>query len=169
MRLKFPLIALLLLIMTASCSQTDLQEEQSLYTEESQETVESVSVTATAFENEVLSEVNDYRVSKGLNALVFSNEVYSDAEKHTMYMIEKGELSHDNFNSRAAEVSKKTKAASVAENVARNYNTAEQVLQAWLASESHKNTIEGDFTHSSITAREDANGTPYFTQIFYKK
>ena len=169
MKLKFPLIAILLLLMTASCSQTDLQEEQSLYTEESQEVTESTSLTATSFENEVLDAVNEYRASQGLNKLAFSGEAYTDAEEHTLYMIRMGKLSHDNFEARAEQVSEKTKAAFVAENVAKNYDSADKVLEAWLASTSHKNTIEGDFTQSSITAREDLNGTLYFTQIFFKK
>ena len=169
MKLKFPLIAILLLLLTASCSQTDIQEEEALFTEETQEITESTTLTATSFENEVLDAVNEYRASKGLNKLAFSSEAYTDAEDHTMYMIKKGKLSHDNFNARAAQVSKKTKAAFVAENVAKNYDSADKVLEAWLASNSHKNTIEGDFTHSSITAREDSNGTLYFTQIFFKK
>ncbi|RNC92407.1 MAG: CAP domain-containing protein [Allomuricauda sp.] len=169
MKVKFPLATFLLLILTASCSQTDIQEEQSLFTEDNQQITEEVSLTATAFENEVLAAVNDYRASQNLNTLQFGNEAYIDAEGHTMYMINEGKLSHDNFNARAANVSEKTNAAAVAENVAKNYSTAEEVVTAWLASPSHRSTIEGDFTHSSITAREAQDGTLYYTQIFYKK
>jgi len=117
----------------------------------------------------VLDAVNEYRSSLGLNTLVFTDNAYDEAESHTEYMISKGQLSHDNFRTRASRISQKTNASCVAENVAKNYNTAETVLNAWLNSNSHKNTIEGDFTHTTITVRKDANETLFYTQIFIKK
>lgn len=168
MKPTFPLIAILLLIMTASCTD-NFQQEESLYAEEENEIIESTALLATDFEKQVLDAVNEYRSSLGLNTLVFTDNAYDEAESHTEYMISKGQLSHDNFRTRASRISQNTNASYVAENVAKNYNTAETVLNAWLNSNSHKNTIEGDFTHTTITVRKDANETLFYTQIFIKK
>lgn len=151
-----------------SCSTSEFEEEHSLY-EDTTEELTTSKLSASDFEIEVHQVVNDYRTSIGLNTLVFSETVYIDAEEHTLYMVSKGKLSHDKFNKRAEKIAKKTKAKSVSENVAKNYDTADEALEAWLNSSSHKNTIEGDFTHSSVSIKQDAEGNYYYTHIFFKK
>jgi uncharacterized protein YkwD len=52
----------------------------------------------------------------------------------------------------------------VSENIAYNYNT-QAVLNAWLASPSHKANIEGDHTHFGIALKiqqMEENITPIF-------
>ena len=78
-------------------------------------------------------------------------------------------ISHDNFNVRANSIARKEMAAIVKENVAKNYSTANKVVEAWLKSKKHKKTIEGDFTHTTICVKADENGKLYYTQLFFKK
>jgi len=129
----------------------------------------TVDLEIQAMEEELHELVNTYRTDVGLQGLAFSKDAYSYARAHNDYMISKGKLSHDGFNERATKVAEATNAVSVSENVARNYLDAEGALQGWLASTSHKNTIEGEYTHTTISIKPDADGNLYFTQIFFKK
>ncbi|MFT6370593.1 MAG: hypothetical protein ACJAWH_001677, partial [Maribacter sp.] len=64
---------------------------------------------------------------------------------HTDYIINKGNLSHDNFSSRTSRIASKVEVQMVAENVAKDYSTAQEVFIGWYESTSHKITMEGDF------------------------
>ena len=69
----------------------------------------------------------------------------------------------------AANYLKAKGAARVSENVAYGYRSPEEVVSAWLKSESHKEAIEGDFTHSGLSVVKNEKGIAFFTQIFIKK
>jgi len=122
----------------------------------------------TEVEQELLATVNDHRESLGKNELEYDSVAHSYANGHTDYMIAKGSLNHDNFTARASGISGETAAEFVAENVAKDYTTASQAFQGWLNSTDHKRTMEGEFTHTAISVKKDAEGTLYFTQIFYR-
>ena len=51
---------------------------------------------------QVLDLLNAYRTSLGLSNLTWSEEAYNLAKNHTIYMINQGTISHDDFDSRAA-------------------------------------------------------------------
>jgi uncharacterized protein YkwD len=120
-------------------------------------------------EQEVLDIVNSHRSELGTNTLTFSAVAYEYANTHTDYMINKGNLSHDNFSSRASSIASKVEVQMVAENVAKDYSTAQEVFIGWYESTSHKITMEGDFTHTAVSVKEDENGNFYYTQLFYKE
>ncbi|WP_340696432.1 CAP domain-containing protein [Flavobacterium nitratireducens] len=70
---------------------------------------------------------------------------------------------------RANNIKKVLGAKSVGENIAYNYKSALAAVTAWLNSPTHKENIEGDFTHFGIAIREDATtGKKYYTNIFVK-
>lgn len=123
----------------------------------------------TVLEQDVLETVNSYRAEVGANTLAFSAIAYEYANKHTDYMIAKGSLSHDNFSSRASSIASKVEVQMVAENVAKDYKTAQDAFNGWYKSASHKKTMEGDFTHTAVSVKKDKNGNFYFTQLFYKE
>ena len=157
--------AMVLLVLT-SCSTTSVAEEENLFEEEN---ATNIIVELSAQEEALFEMVNSYRVSQGLNELEFSAASYEFAVEHNDYMISTGKLSHDHFNARASELSKITSANYVAENVAKDYLLVDDALDGWLSSTPHKNTIEGDFTHTALSIKSDAEGTPYYTQIFFRK
>lgn len=128
-----------------------------------------VAVNVVGLEQEVLDIVNSHRVELGSNTLTFSAIAYEYANTHTDYMIQKGSLSHDNFSSRASNIASKVEVQLVAENVAKDYSTAQQAFIGWYESTSHKKTMEGDFTHTAVSVKKDKNGNFYYTQIFYKE
>ena len=122
-----------------------------------------------ALESEVLSMVNTHRISIGQTSLEFNEVAYEYANQHNDYQISIGAINHDNFSSRASKISDQAKAVFVAENVARDFDTAEGVFQGWFDSTSHKNTMEGDFTHTAVSVKRNDEGKLYFTQIFFRK
>lgn len=122
----------------------------------------------TKLEVDLFDQVNEYRESLNLASLKFDKYTYSEAIRHNKYMISQGKRSHANFNNRATKIAEKVGATLVAENIADNYTTIEAVLEAWKESDGHKENLEGNFTHSAISIREDAKGKLYFTQIFFK-
>ena len=123
----------------------------------------------TAFENETLTLINNYRLSIGLNALAKSDYISYKAEEHNNYMIANNVVNHNDFVARSEDIMKTLGAKYVTENVAYNYNTPQAVLDAWLASEGHKANLEGNYTHFGLSVRENpTTGKKYYTNIFAK-
>tara|TARA_R110000764_G_scaffold1370_1_gene5388 strand:- start:276 stop:749 length:474 start_codon:yes stop_codon:yes gene_type:complete len=120
-------------------------------------------------EQDLLEIVNEHRLSLNTNTLEFSDVAYKYANLHTDYMISKGSISHDNFSSRASNINTEIAVEMVAENVAKDYQTAIEAFEGWYTSSSHKKTMEGDFTHTGISVKKDDLGNYYFTQLFYKQ
>jgi len=122
----------------------------------------------TPFEVEILQLINNHRTSSGLILLTPNETAYAIALEHTNYMIEQGQISHDNFSERSEDLVQQLSAQRVGENVASGYATAESVVQAWLDSSGHRRNIEGDFTHTAIVVRKNSNGRYYYTNVFYR-
>ena len=138
----------------------------------STESIEQANVVeaknATEVEQQLLDLVNDHRSTLGFNKLNFSTVAYDHANRHTDYMIAKGTVNHDNFKARASNISSAVNAVYVSENVAKDYDSALEAFQNWLASTDHRETIEGEFTHSAVSAKRNPDGELYFTQLFYR-
>ncbi len=120
-------------------------------------------------EIEILELINNHRISIGLIALQNMSTIKAQAFGHTDYMIDKSEISHDNFLRRSSNLKDNPGALRVAENVAYAYSSPESVVNAWLNSEGHREIIEGDFTNFDISAEKDNDGKWYYTNIFIKK
>ncbi len=162
-----PFVLLFAALSIACDSNTVVEEEEAFQVEQTGKVDNSLSLTAE--EAALFDLLNAYRQSVALSPLTFSAEAYQYAEAHNEFMISKGALSHEGFAERASKISRELQADFVAENVAKDYASAEAALEGWLASTSHKNTIEGDFTHSTLSITVDAKGSPYYTQIFFRK
>ena len=155
-RLKFLFLISLLTLIT-SCSTNDITEE-----------VFITEVSVSSMEQEVIDVVNDYRVSQGLNALEFNNVVYDFANTHNAYMIAEGKISHDDFDIRSSNLSVQANADFVSENLGKDFTNANDILEAWIASPTHKKVMEGQFTQTAVSVQADANGVLYYTQLFIK-
>jgi uncharacterized protein YkwD len=114
--------------------------------------------------------INNYRASHGLNTLEVINHISYKSEEHNIYMIENKVVNHDFFQERTNNLIEVLDAERVGENVAYNYQTAESAMAAWLNSPGHKANIEGDYTHLGISVTVDqATGKKYYTNMFMKK
>ena len=158
MKMKSLLVRGVFLLLLVGCSKTEIAEVPGL---------DSV-VSIKTIEDELLGIVNAHRESLGYSPLQYSAVAYQFASTHTDYMISQGNLSHDNFSARASDISSATDAEMVAENVAKDYIDAAAALQGWLQSADHRNTIEGNFTHTAVSVKQDAEGTIFYTQLFYR-
>jgi uncharacterized protein YkwD len=164
--LKLNLLALVVLCLVTSC-----QKDDSLSIEEANYTIDLNLANETDWDmaNEILVLVNAHRTSLGLSEIKLDQqEASAYAVDHSQYMIEMGAINHDNFGTRRQALIDKG-ASRVAENVAFGYDTAENVVTAWLNSPAHRKTIEGTFTHSGFGVIKNDKGRYYFTQLFYKK
>lgn len=160
LRIKLlPIIMLTFLI--AACNSTKDNEELFGATVASQ-------LVASKMEADLITLINDYRTSEGLNNLQLSDAAYRYAHQHTIYMIDLGEINHDNFSKRAANLATETNAELISENVAKDYNGAQQAFDSWISSPGHKLNIVGDYTHTGLSVKPNNAGDYYFTQMFYK-
>lgn len=158
---KLKYVFILCLFIATSCGKEELVlslEDQSTSSEMLNE-----------IENKILQQVNDYRTSIGKEPLIINLEATKLAKEHTSYMVSNNKISHDYFQDRFDELVQNANASIVRENVASHYNTAEDVMNAWLSSAEHKSNITGNFTHIGIAAIEDTEGQYYYTQIFFKQ
>lgn len=120
-------------------------------------------------ESEIITLVNQHRVSIGLNALATAGIISQQAKLHSTNMA-RGRVGfgHDDFKHRTSAISKEMGGLSFSENVAYGHTSAQAAVNSWLNSAGHKNNIEGDFTHLGVGVAQSSNGTLYFTQIFVK-
>jgi uncharacterized protein YkwD len=121
-------------------------------------------------EAKLVTLINDYRVSQGLNALQVVNHISYKSQEHNEYMIDNNVVNHDYFEQRSNNIIHVLGAVRVGENVAYNYVTPESAMQAWLNSPGHKANILGDYTHFGISVTVDpVTGRKYYTNMFMKK
>lgn len=118
----------------------------------------------------LMNAINEYRESVGLNTLEKINYISYKSQEHNIYMMEQGEISHDFFQQRSADLINHLGAERVGENIAYNYRSPEGALAAWLNSPGHKANIEGDYTNFGVAITADPEtGRRYFTNMFIKK
>jgi len=158
-----PILAFVVMIGFSSCSTDNSVEDTIAATDLNNPPDVKV------IEIEVLELINQHRISIGLNPLVDHSVVKAVAFTHTDYMIEANDLSHDNFYQRKESLEVNAEAVSVSENVAYGFSSPESLVNAWLNSPSHRETIEGDFTDFDISAEQNDNGKWYYTNIFIKR
>lgn len=165
--MKAKLLRVLLLVAIVftmnSCSSDSSENDTS-----SASTQKAMSYSYNSTEIETMALINAYRVSIGLNELKEINHISYKSEEHDHYMIANNVVNHDDFVSRSENIMKVLGAKSVAENIAYNYNSPQSAVSAWLKSPSHKENIEGNFTHFGLSIRVNPDGKKYYTNIFVK-
>ena len=158
-----PLMAFVAMISFTSCTTESLPDDE----------IRTIELNnppdVKTIEIEALELINQHRISKGLSALKAHTIVKAVAFTHTDYMIEVNNISHDNFFQRKQSLEANASALEVAENVAYGFSSAESLVNAWLNSPSHRETIEGDYTDFDISAEMNENGKWYYTNMFIKK
>lgn len=160
------LLVLTMLVVFASCSKDEIDQNDGVNQEID---LSLVAKNDIQMSQGILNLVNDHRLSIGLNPIIM-DQAYASAYAvdHTDYMIELSQINHDNFHIRSNGL-KDRGAERVGENVAYGYDDAESVVKSWLNSPSHKEVIEGNYTHSGFGVFQNAAGRYFFTQLFYLK
>lgn len=163
--MKAKLLRVLLLvavIFTMNSCSSDSSEESTTSNQQ------AMTYTYNSTELETMALINAYRASIGLNELKEINHISYKSEEHDHYMIANNVVNHNDFVSRSENIMKVLGAKSVSENIAYNYNSPKAAFEAWLRSPTHKQNIEGNFTHFGLSIRLSADGKKYYTNIFAK-
>lgn len=162
-KFKFPVFIILSILIT-SCSPEDSSSTYSI------KELNLKPIEYSALENGVLDQINSYRSSIGVSTLKKLDIVSYVATSHTDYMVQTGNVDHSGFEERQQDLVENAGAKSVGENVAFGYSTSEEVVNAWLKSDSHRALIENkNFTHFGISTEKNSLGRDYYTLMFIKK
>ena len=157
------LLPLAIVFTMVSCSSDS--EENSV---EERQVVTSYNYNDT--ELKLVTLINNYRASVGLNRLEVINHISYKSQEHNIYMIDNNVVNHDYFQQRSNNLVQVLGAQRVGENIAYNYQSAEGALNAWMNSPGHKANIEGQYTHIGISVTiDETTGKKYFTNMFMKK
>ncbi len=112
-------------------------------------------------ERQVLDEVNAHRRANGMGALAWHEPAAGEARRHCAQVLAgKAAGPHAGFERRAERLRAAAGARRVGENVflqERGAFRAERAVEAWLASEGHRRTIEGPYELSGVGVVERGN------------
>lgn len=134
----------------------------------------SVVVNMAAAEQSAFEVINQIRVEKGLEPLIWSDELAAVARLHSQNMAEFRFFSHRGLDNKLvsdrADQLKVGRWRSIGENIAFNRGYADPVAMAvelWLDSPTHKrNMMDPNWKESAIGVAKAADGSVYFTQVF---
>jgi uncharacterized protein YkwD len=121
----------------------------------------------------VHQDVNEYRVSRGLQPLALHPLVSEVATAHSRKMATgKVPFGHDGFEKRLKTLRQSLPFSKAAENVGYNMgypDPGSKAVKGWLHSPKHLENIQGDFNLTGIGVAKNDKGEYYFTQIFLKQ
>ena len=101
-----------------------------------------------AYERELLHLINQYRASKGLNALSTDKTLQILAKSHSQYMERENSLNHAHFNDRFKECGR----MHCVENCGWNYAVPDDQLKAWINSRGHNaNLVNRDIRFAGVS------------------
>jgi uncharacterized protein YkwD len=117
---------------------------------------------------DVLTETNQFRKSKGLPELEVKEELNVIAQQHSNNMA-KGMVAfgHAGFEKRNNMAVKSIRTIKeFAENVAFGAATARDAVNMWKSSEGHRKNMLGRYAYIGIGIAKDKQGRLYYTQVF---
>ena len=118
--------------------------------------------------DDVLSQTNKFRRSKGLPALIIREELNAIAQKHSSDMAcGRVGFGHGGFAKRNAIAKKKINPLnSFAENVAYGATNGKEVVKMWKNSSGHRRNMLGRYKYIGIGTAKDKRGRIFYTQVF---
>jgi len=118
--------------------------------------------------DDVLSQTNKFRRSKGLPALIINEELNAIAQKHSANMARgKVGFGHGGFSKRNKMASKVIQPLNkFAENVAYGATSGKEVVTMWKNSSGHRRNMLGRYKYIGIGTAKDRQGHIYYTQLF---
>ncbi|MCM3320948.1 CAP domain-containing protein [Cytobacillus kochii] len=150
-------------------AQPEKQPEQEV-TEEAQAPSEEASSEVSAYEQQVLDLTNKERANAGLPALKLDVELSKVAREKSRDMQAKGYFDHNSPTYGSPFDMMKQfgiSYTSAGENIAQGQQTPEEVVQAWMNSQGHReNILNSSYTHLGVGYVENGN---YWTQMFIGK
>jgi uncharacterized protein YkwD len=127
-------------------------------------------IAADRLEASAHNQINAYRASKGLPAIVWNDAIANQARQHSAAMANgQTAFGHDGFQDRVKGSGVTYQGA--AENVAYNQGYSDPVtvaVEGWLKSPGHLKNIEGNYDTAGIGVARNAKGEIYLTQVFVR-
>lgn len=122
----------------------------------------------TSLANDVFKQVNQFRKSEELPALLMKEELNAIAQQHSEDMANGSvAFGHDGFRDRQKKAAEEIKdMRGFAENVAYGVNTAKEVVTLWENSPGHRRNMLGKYNYTGIGTAKSSDGEIYYTQIF---
>lgn len=122
------------------------------------------------YDLEILDAVNAHRSELGLRTLENNDFIWQLAREHSEYMANAAaNANHEGIEERYTKITEHFGIGTHGENVSSGSGTAAQVLASWLGSVSHKETLEGNYKLTGLSAVKAEDGTWYYTQIFFNQ
>lgn len=123
-------------------------------------------------EKYVLEETNKARAKNNLPALTLNSKLVEAARLHAKNMAAHRKMSHVLMIKDQRTVTDRVRYvhyewSNVGENIAQGY-AYKDVVNGWMHSRGHRANILGGYTEIGIGIAEDANGSPYYVQVFAK-
>jgi uncharacterized protein YkwD len=117
---------------------------------------------------DILTQTNKFRKSKGLAKLVMRNDLNAIARQHSMDMASgRVGFGHTGFGERNAMARKKIKQMhAFAENVAYGATSGKEVVNMWEHSAGHRRNLLGNYKYIGIGIAKDRYGRIFYTQVF---
>ena len=123
-----------------------------------------------SLEWEVFNSVNQYRLSRDLTLLKWSDAIAVQCRGHSSDMARNFQsISHTGFEYRIERLKNEINILSASENVAYNMgvnNPCSAAVVGWINSPGHHSNMVGDYLLTGIGIAQDSGGGLYFTQIF---
>lgn len=130
-------------------------------------------INPTTLERAIHEQVNEYRRSQNLPPLKLDSNIIAVARAHSKAMASgRATFSHDGFDQRVEEISRRIDYRSAGENLAYNFGYSDpgkQAVVGWIKSPGHRKNMEGNFDLTGIGVAQNAKGEYYFTQLFIRQ
>jgi uncharacterized protein YkwD len=121
--------------------------------------------------NNILTQINHYRVEQKLSTLKMNNFISEEARYHSNDMLtHRVSFGHSGFKDRYKKISQHFGGShQIAENVIyfRENATPQKIAALWISSPGHRKNIVGNYTLTGIGVAE-GKGVVYVTQIFLR-
>lgn len=122
-------------------------------------------------EKQLLDLTNQERKKHDLPALTASPLLFKVARAHSANMAKQNKMSHELDGKKSAQRVKEAgyRYLSTGENIAFGNYPLEKLMEAWMGSKLHRaNILNKKFTEIGLGVVPDADGVPFFTQVFGK-
>ncbi len=127
-------------------------------------------LTASEIEDQIFDLVNRHRASLNLNTLEWNDGVAGIARGHSQDMADGTvPFGHDGFYDRMAQIQALVSCRMIGEVVAYS-DTAENAVNALIASNDHRDILEGDYDLTGVGVVLEKSGPGFYaTQMFVKR
>jgi uncharacterized protein YkwD len=122
-------------------------------------------------DEDVLKYTNQFRKSKGLNALEMRDDLNAIARKHSEDMASgRCAFGHNGYDLRVSKIKKTVKPCdgNIGENVAYGASSGKEAVDIWKNSSAHRKNMLGDYKYIGIGTARNKKGVIYYTQIFVR-